>query len=85
MFQYLEYDRLESNIDALATRVTSLNNNLGNDLRRNFNEAIEKQKLDLQAEMKEVVKQDVREALENGKVKFEFDFGSAETGSQSRS
>lgn len=79
----------------LEVRVADLENDLGNNLRKEFNDAIEDQKLDLQVKMEdaveqrladaeEFVKQDVRIALENSKTNFSFDFGWAEAESQVR-
>jgi len=88
-----ESNGLQHNIDALAARVTDLEETLVDDLRKEFNEAIDSQKLDLQvkmedaveqrlADVEEIVKQDVRSALENGKTTFNFEFGWADTQSQ---
>ncbi|KEQ75069.1 hypothetical protein M436DRAFT_80511 [Aureobasidium namibiae CBS 147.97] len=79
-----ESNGLQHNIDTLAARVTDLEEGLADDLRKEFNEAIGSQKLDLQvkiedaveqrlADVEEIVKQDVRNALENGKTTFNFD------------
>ena len=82
----LESTGLQFNIDVLAARVTDLENDLGNDMRKEFNEAIEAQKLDLQvkaddaieqrlADAEEVVKRDFRIALEHARCSFKIKFG----------